>query len=134
MKENWSAHHAQYLSFKDGKRYEQASQWRTASQTMYSKQYKNHLTRLQAENMRLMYDEELQLAIETAEAEAELLLRERQLASLRTMSLPELRATQVVTETATAPQEEYAFPVDDYDALRASVAEIVEQINSHSLE
>jgi hypothetical protein len=102
---------------------------------MYAQQYKNHLTRLQAENMRLMYDEELQLAIETAEADAELLLRERQLASLRTMSLPELRATQVVTETVTVTEDEYVFPVDDDDApLRASVAEIVEQINSHSLE
>jgi hypothetical protein len=105
LKNNWQGHHAHYLSFaKDAKRASQASHWRTTCQTMYSQQYENHLNQVQADNMALLYNEEVLLAIQTAEVQAELLHRERQLASLRTMSLKELRSVANANATATATE------------------------------
>jgi hypothetical protein len=144
FKSNWPGHHAHYLSFaRDAKRVSQASHWRTTCQTMYAQQYENHRNQVQADNMALLYDEEVLLAIQTAEVQSELLHRERQLVSLRTMTLEELRSVRDATAiaTVTANEEEYGFhapPQDDDDVtarqFRASVAEIVTQFNSQSLE
>jgi hypothetical protein len=120
-KANWPGHHAQYLSFRDAKKYDQASHWRTTCQAMYSQQYQNHLTQIQADNMSLMYAENLQLAIETAQVQAKLSQAERSLASLRTMSLPELLATQ----DANATHDEYGVHTLP---ISRSVAQLVEEM------
>ncbi len=103
---------------------------------MYSQQYENNLNQVQADNMALLFDEEVLLAIQTAEVRSELLYRERQLASLQTMSLEELRSVRDASVNVNANEEEYDFhapPVDDVQ-VRPTVADIIEQIESHSLE
>jgi hypothetical protein len=70
---------------------------------IYVKKNETRLTRIQTESKRLLYAEELHVAIDAATAKYEAVEIDKLLTLLQTMTLDELKATQ------TAAIQEYGF-------------------------
>jgi hypothetical protein len=103
MRDNNMHHHQQYTQYKNSGLFEEAESFRDSCLEIYKLKYETRISRMASENMRLHYAEELQAAIDSATAKEEADEADKLLASLQTMSLDELKATQA------AALEEYGF-------------------------
>jgi hypothetical protein len=138
-------HHAQYALYKLNKQMDRAISWRTVCQEQYRIANATRLQRIQTESRRLLYAEELQNTIDASQAQTEADETEGLISSLKTMSYEELLSTQANLEYANGPEvdEDYIDEVEPGDKeeygfhappREFSVAEIITQFNSQSLE